>query len=518
LTATRAAPLLLVLVLSLTPAVSASGTEKVAPRLVAATVGLVPVNPGEKAEVGSGVIVQADGLILTAAHVLEAPRRAFHVRLSDGRWARAIALGVCRERDIGMARIVGKGPWPFLSPAEGLPSREALVLAAGHPGGIEAGRAPPVRSGRVLESGRDGLRTTCALVSGDSGGPLVDLEGRAVGIHTSLDPTRREASHAPISDFKRHWHRLALGEVVKDTPPKHSATPSVGPETGKLLLRLVDGDPEAWHKADALLPGPKMRKALRRLLANAQRSESGQLTLQAGDPDGLQALAILITRALGRLKRAVPQAPEAVRAAPGTVEILVAGKPVALGTVVRADGRIVAKSSVVPDAAEVRIGARRLAARVVARRPVDDIALLEVDVRDLVPVKWASDEPALGTRVYVVGSAGTVLGLGVVGAAAASIPSDFELLLAPGKSVRRAADAKDGAVAAVRAISRMTGGTSARRRGFPSALRHDARLPATACGGPLLDEQGRAVAVNIAAHDLTCALAIPASRIRALFR
>jgi hypothetical protein len=127
-------------------------------------------------------------------------------------------------------------------------------------------------------------------------------------------------------------------------------------------------------------------------------------------------------------------------------------------------------------------------------------------------VRWAPDgSPPLGARIATGGAAS-----GIVGVPAAPVPADFELLLGPGVSVRRKADDEGGAVGAVRAISGMSGGVSGRRRGFPEALRHDARILPDACGGPLLDLDGRAVGVNIAAHDLTCTLAIPASRVRAL--
>jgi serine protease Do len=86
-------------------------------------------------------------------------------------------------------------------------------LALGQPGGFRAGRTPPVRVGRVLESGRTYIRTDCTLVGGDSGGPLFDMEGRVIGIHSRIGGAITANIHVPIDTYRDTWDRLAKGEV-----------------------------------------------------------------------------------------------------------------------------------------------------------------------------------------------------------------------------------------------------------------------------------------------------------------
>ena len=152
---------------------------------------------------GSGVIVSSDGLILTAAHVIERSKE-MTVIFPDGRQERARVLGANFTRDAAMAKLIGPGPWPFAEVGESK-SLEAgdFVVAMGHPKGYDPTRRPPVRFGRVMDKGNlDFVTTDCTLIGGDSGGPLFDLKGRVVGIHSHIAPDRRVNNHAGLSGFK----------------------------------------------------------------------------------------------------------------------------------------------------------------------------------------------------------------------------------------------------------------------------------------------------------------------------
>jgi serine protease Do len=59
--------------------------------------------------------------------------------------------------------------------------------------------------------------------------------------------------------------------------------------------------------------------------------------------------------------------------------------------------------------------------------------------------------------------------------------------------------------------NRLGGQLSQRRAGFPSVLQHDTVLRPNECGGPLVDLDGRAVAVNIARAGRVASYAVPAS-------
>ena len=190
-----------------------SKVREVVEKNTPATVGLLTPQTGSA---GSGVIVSPEGLILTAAHVVEGSREV-DVVFPDGNSVRGRVLGADRTKDQGMVQIMGNsGPWPFVELGESESLEVAdWVVALGHPGGYDPVRTPPVRLGRVQSTNPAGFFTTdCKLIGGDSGGPLFDLDGRLVGIHSSIGGVRTTSvnNHAGISDFSGNWKRLKSGE------------------------------------------------------------------------------------------------------------------------------------------------------------------------------------------------------------------------------------------------------------------------------------------------------------------
>jgi serine protease Do len=164
---------------------------------------------------GSGVVVSADGLVLTAAHVTARPGRRAWIELPDGRRLRGTTLGADHEADAGMVKIDSPpADLPFAPVAEGPPLEPGeWVVTTGQPGGLIAGRAPPVRLGRVLFRDDELLCTDCKLVGGDSGGPLFNMRGEVVGIHSSIGPMITHNFHVPMSAFRTDWQRLLASEV-----------------------------------------------------------------------------------------------------------------------------------------------------------------------------------------------------------------------------------------------------------------------------------------------------------------
>ncbi len=164
---------------------------------------------------GSGVIVSKDGLILTAGHVLAATGQELTITLPGGREVKGKALGRDMNRDAALAQITEPGEYPFVEMAPG-DSVEAgeWVLALGHPGGYDAQRGAPLRVGRLWESDSKAYyRSDCTVSGGDSGGPLFDLEGRVVGIHSSISQNLAENRHVPIGVFAKDMERMKKGEV-----------------------------------------------------------------------------------------------------------------------------------------------------------------------------------------------------------------------------------------------------------------------------------------------------------------
>ncbi len=245
--------------------------QKVSPAVVAIT--------SEKTGVaGSGVILEADGLVLTAGHVLAAAGQEFEITLSDGRRLKAKSLGKNMSRDAALARITDKGVFPHVEMADPASVKEgSWCLAMGHPGGMEIDRTAPLRLGRILESEDENgfLVSDCTLSGGDSGGPLFDLDGKLIGIHSSIGWKLAENRHVPMKAFKDSWDRMMKGETWgrlgmpegKKNPfrpraegKEESTVPAVNPETPRLGL-VVQANADGGAEVRAVAPGSPADKA-----------------------------------------------------------------------------------------------------------------------------------------------------------------------------------------------------------------------------------------------------------------
>jgi serine protease Do len=162
---------------------------------------------------GSGTIISADGLILTAAHVTRGNER-MAVVFPDGHSVKCKVLGSNYTSDIGLAKIEEAGTYPCVEPGNSDKLAETtIVVAMGHPGGFDLRRTPPARIGRINLLNPGGfLMSDCTLVGGDSGGPLFDLDGKLVGIHSSISEGLTFNRHAPVNAAKNDWDKLLAGK------------------------------------------------------------------------------------------------------------------------------------------------------------------------------------------------------------------------------------------------------------------------------------------------------------------
>jgi serine protease Do len=215
-----------------TPAELKSRQEKLSESLQKVRSAVVGVSDG--LGVGSGVVVSRDGIVLTASHVVDAPRgqRGFRgnrrganqdriekeisITFRDGRVVRARVLGKNADADAAVLKI--KDP----TPAEGFPFAEMgrttettvgeWCFALGHPGGYRPERDAPIRVGRVLSVGTRTVVSDCAILLGDSGGPLFNLDGKVIGIHSMITSLIIENRHVAIDSYRDDWDRLLAGE------------------------------------------------------------------------------------------------------------------------------------------------------------------------------------------------------------------------------------------------------------------------------------------------------------------
>ncbi len=172
---------------------------------------------------GSGVVVSAEGLILTAAHVTRGNEEMIVV-FPNGKQVRCKVLGADYTRDVGLAQIKDEGTYQFaeIGDSDKLEAT-TIVVALGHPGGFDIRRTPPVRIGRISLKDMGGfLVSDCTLVGGDSGGPLFDLEGKVVGIHSSISESLSFNRDAPVSAAKAGWEKMLEGKSWGKLPGARS--------------------------------------------------------------------------------------------------------------------------------------------------------------------------------------------------------------------------------------------------------------------------------------------------------
>ena len=187
---------------------------------VAAKIHQVTVNLQHGSTQGSGVLINEDGYILTAAHVAGKPKQKMWVVLHDGRRVEGVSMGVNRDTDAGLVRIrktrdENNQPWPHAAlPAVGERVKTGQwCIAGGHPGGWVSDRPAVIRVGRILAVTDSTVVSDCSLIGGDSGGPLFDLQGKLIGIHSRIGIDVDDNMHVPMNVYMESWDRLANSEA-----------------------------------------------------------------------------------------------------------------------------------------------------------------------------------------------------------------------------------------------------------------------------------------------------------------
>lgn len=151
---------------------------------------------------GSGIILSADGYIITNSHVVRGARR-IQVRINnirrspsgvalepEPRLLDAKLIGMDREMDVAVIKINRTGlPRLQLGDSDAVRQGE-LVMAFGNPLGLEGSVSMGIISSTAREIHPDDLlayiQTDAPINPGNSGGPLVNAQGRVVGINTFI--------------------------------------------------------------------------------------------------------------------------------------------------------------------------------------------------------------------------------------------------------------------------------------------------------------------------------------------
>jgi S1-C subfamily serine protease len=260
----------------------------------------LPVRPRYRDGLGSGVIVDADGHIITNQHVIQ-NSQAIRVQLADGREAGAVLVGSDPDTDLAVLKIE-LADLPVMQ--LGRSARVAVgdvVLAIGNPLGL----AQTVTAGIVSATGRadlgvatfeDFIQTDAAINEGNSGGALVNTRGELIGINTAVLGRNLDAEGIGIAipvDMVRGVMReiLAtgrvtrgwLGLVLEDVPEEYAR--AEGLAHGGVVIsdsyRASPAEQAGLRRGDVIesLDGTPVRSARDALARIASRRPGSRITV-----------------------------------------------------------------------------------------------------------------------------------------------------------------------------------------------------------------------------------------------
>ncbi len=469
----------------------------VAARAVPATVA-TQIGPSR----GSGVIVNKDGLVLTAGHVVGKPGQDVTFTLHDGRTVKGKTLGMYSTADAGMMQITEPGEWPFVEPGRSADLQPgSWCVAVGHPLGYRTGRPPVIRAGRVLRLGDMVVQSDCPLVGGDSGGPLFDLDGKVIGINSRIGGAMSMNFHVPIDIFHESWDRLAAGEAwALPIPQRDGADVKIAfrEAVSAVAACTVRVKHDGKDVALGTIVGPHGW-----IVTKASELGEKQIVCVLPDERELEARVVGIdeTFDLAMLRVDASDLPaidweeEPAEVGQWVAAAGLGQEPLAIGVVSVPQLAIPAMSGVLG----VRLGDEEngvVVEDVISDSPAEKVGIQAGDVITHVDGKETATREELIRTVRTYRPGTTVSVTIRRGDETLDISVTLAPVSTPGHQRREQ-------------MNRMGVGVSERRDDFPKVLQHDTVLKPTDCGGPLVNLNGRVVGVNIARGGRVETYAIP---------
>ncbi len=243
---------------------------------------------------GSGVVISADGLVLTAGHVVGRPDRPVTFTFPNGKTVKGRTLGRNIESDTGLMKITAPGPWPCAELGDLKDTQVGdWVLALGNPGGFDPHRSLVVRLGRIIRFAPDAVQTDCTISPGDSGGPLLDMHGRVIAIHNAISTSLADNFHVPITEFYDTWDSLVKTAVEAEPMPAPRAYVGASGTNDDAGCRLIEVDRNSPASKAGLKVGDVVLKvngrnitiaeAFRRWVAGSEPGETLNLEIKRGE-------------------------------------------------------------------------------------------------------------------------------------------------------------------------------------------------------------------------------------------
>jgi serine protease Do len=267
---------------------------------------------------GSGVILTADGYIVTNAHVIQgarrirvqlpvserAARKSSSITKPSGTVLEAKIVGLDRETDVAVLKIEGTD-LPYLTMGNSRELRQGqLVMAFGSPLGLQNSASLGVISAVARQIKADSpmiyIQTDASINPGNSGGPLVDMSGKVVGLNTmilSQSGGSEGIGFAIPSDTLRnvytqirkegHVHRGQIGVSVETVTPLLAAGLGLPQDWGVLV---ADVTPDGPADSSGLKPGDIVLSLDSKPMENARQLEVNLWRFPVGDKVNLEVL------------------------------------------------------------------------------------------------------------------------------------------------------------------------------------------------------------------------------------
>jgi S1-C subfamily serine protease len=210
--------------------------------------------------IGSGVIIDSNGYIVTNNHVIEGAE-AVEVSLNDGRVFKGRVIGRDPSSDLAIIKINAKNlKAAELGDSSNLKAGQ-FIIAIGNPFGLRGG--PTVTIGVISAINRsintekgimeDLIQTDAAINPGNSGGPLIDLNGKVIALATAIIPFAQGIGFAiPINKVKKIAEDLIkYGKVIRpwlgiygiDLTPQISSYYNLPVQEGVIIVKVIQGSP-----------------------------------------------------------------------------------------------------------------------------------------------------------------------------------------------------------------------------------------------------------------------------------
>jgi serine protease Do len=206
---------------------------------------------------GSGLIIDREGYILTNNHVIE-KAQTIKVKLSDEKEYDATVVGRDPKTDIALIKINAKQPLPAATFGDSDKlSVGDWVVAIGNPFGLEHTVTAGIVSakGRVIGAGPydDFIQTDASINPGNSGGPLLNLKGEVVGLNTAIVSGGQGIGFAiPINVAKDMLPQLKtkgkvargwMGVVIQKVTPEIAKNFGLTESDGALVADVLEQSP-----------------------------------------------------------------------------------------------------------------------------------------------------------------------------------------------------------------------------------------------------------------------------------